>query len=148
MPDPLDPLLRDHRPIIPYLFVHDAAGALAFYQHAFDAQVCSVMQDGERIGHAELRIRGQPFMLASEYPELEVLSPRTRGGSTVGLLLYVDDADASFARAIRAGARARDPVVDKPYGDRSGTLIDPFGHLWYISSRITPPSPQEATADQ
>lgn len=122
--------------IIPYLCCRDAARAIDFYKEAFGAQEEMRLADPSgRIGHADLRIRGAAFMLADEFPEMGVRSPESFGGSPVSIHLYVDDADAVSARAVAAGAKVVRPVADQFYGDRSGTIDDPFGHRWFISTR-------------
>ena len=87
-----------------------------------------------KIGHAEIRIRDSHLMLADEYPEMGFVGPETVGGTPVSLLLYVDDVDATFQKAIAAGAKALKPVQDQFYGDRSGTVRDPFGHVWTVAT--------------
>ena len=83
-----------------------------------------------RIGHAEIQIGNARIMLADEHPEMGVLSPLSRGGATSSILLYVENVDARFAQAIAAGGTVARPLTDQFYGDRSGTLNDPFGHQW------------------
>lgn len=127
----------------PYLTVHDAVAALAFYAEAFGAQEVQrvVMgpagQDGDGpIGHAEFRIGAATFYLSDEFPEMGVVSPRTLGGTTVALHVEVADVDAAFAAALGAGASAVGEVADQPHGARHGTLVDPFGHRWMLSQQI------------
>ncbi|WP_200917645.1 VOC family protein [Jeongeupia sp. HS-3] len=127
----------DYLGITPYLIVDDAAAAIAYYSKAFGAvETLRIAAPDGRIGHAEMRIRGQPLMLASPSPECQAQSPTQLGGSPVGLMLYVDDVDATFAQAVELGATARGPVDNQFYGDRTGSLVDPFGHTWHIASRI------------
>lgn len=130
--------------VTPYLTVKGAAKALEYYKQAFGAleTVRLVGPDG-RIGHAEIEINGTPIMLSEEYPEMEVVSPATLGGSPVGIHLLVENPDDVFARAVKLGATAVKPVEDQFYGERSGKLKDPFGHVWYISTRIEEVSTQE-----
>ena len=119
--------------ITPMLSVHDAAGAITWYQRAFDAEEVLRLTDGARVSHCELRIGTAEFMLADEYPELDVRGPKSIGGSPVMLLLLVADVDAVFARAAGAGA-----VIDREVsGDtlRNGKLTDPYGHHWMIMTR-------------
>ena len=132
------------RAVTPYLTVTGAAKALEFYKQAFGAieTVRLVGPDG-RIGHAEIEINGTPIMLSEEYPEMEVVSPATLGGSPVGIHLLVEYSDAVFDRAVKLGATAMNPVKDQFYGERSGKLKDPFGHVWYISTRIEEVSNEE-----
>ena len=132
--------------ITPYLIVKGAADALDFYKRAFGAEeTMRLAEPSGRIGHAEIMISGSPIMLSDEYPELDALSPRTRGGSTVGIHVYVEDVDEVFARAVAEGATPVRPVKDEFYGDRSGKLIDPFGHVWYIATRKDNLSAAEVT---
>lgn len=120
----------------PYLAVRGAAAALAFYAKAFGAKELGrlTMPDGA-IAHAEIQIGDSRIMLADEMPDWGNKGPQTLGGSPVGLCLYVKDADAEVARALQAGAEIVRPVKDEFYGDRSGHIIDPFGHRWTISQR-------------
>jgi len=120
----------------PYLCCKDAARAIEFYKQAFGAtEAMRLSEPGGRIGHAEIRIGDAPIMLSDEYPEMDVRSPQSLGGSPVLIHLYVDDVDALASRAVAAGAKLLRPVADQFYGDRSGTLTDPFGHRWMIATR-------------
>jgi len=122
----------------PYLIFKDAAPAIAWYRKAFGAtELFRSTDDDGKIRHAEIRIGTSPIMLAEEFAEYpDWQSAETRGGSPVHLYLYVEDCDALFARAIAAGATELLPMKDQDYGDRSGGLTDPFGHVWYVASRI------------
>jgi PhnB protein len=128
----------------PYLIVSGAAEAIDFYKHAFGATEMFRMAgpDG-RVGHAELKIGDSIIMLADEMREMGYRSPRALGGSSVSLLLYVEDVDTQFKRAVKAGATAQRPVANQFYGDRSGTLEDPFGHVWTISTHVEDVPPEE-----
>lgn len=130
--------------VTPYIIVKDAAAALDFYVNTFGAVEIERMElpDG-RIGHAELNLGSSRLMLASEFPEMEALSPDTVGGTPVSLMVYVEDVDELFARALAAGATELQPVRNQFYGDRSGTLRDPFGHRWTISTHIEDVTPEE-----
>lgn len=130
--------------VTPYLAVHDAAAALAFYGDAFDAAEDEriVGPDG-RIGHAAFHIAGARFYLADEYPEIGVTSPRALGGTTVTLHLEVADVDAAYSRAIDAGATPLLEPADQPHGARHGTLTDPFGHRWMLSTAVESFTPNE-----
>lgn len=122
--------------ITPYLCCKDAAAAIEFYKNAFDAvEDYRLAEPGGRIGHAELHINGASIMLSDEYPEMSVLSPQSLGGSPVAIHLYVADAKAVEAKAAAAGAKIVRPVADQFYGDSAGTLEDPFGHRWFVSTR-------------
>jgi PhnB protein len=130
-----------------YLSIKGAADAIAFYKKAFGAEelVRMPMPDG-RVGHAELQIGDSRVMLADEMPEMPGVvakSPRTLGGTTVGMVIYVADVDAQFKRAVEAGATVKRPLTDQFYGDRSGTLEDPFGHVWTLSTHVEDVSPEE-----
>lgn len=96
-----------------------------------------------KIMHAEVRINGAPVMLADEFPEMGASSPQSVGGTPVFLMVYVEDVDAVFAQAIDAGGEMVRPVQDQFYGDRSGTLSDPFGHLWTLATHMEDLSSEE-----
>jgi len=130
--------------ITPYLVVKGAAAAIDFYKAAFGATELMRMPQAEgRVGHAELKIGDSVIMLADEFPEMKIVGPKTLGGTPVGILLHVADADATFNRAVSLGAQVLRPMADQFYGDRSGTLIDPFGHKWTISHHVEHLSPEE-----
>ena len=123
--------------ITPYLAVKDAKAAIRFYQQAFGAkEVGRISMPGGAVGHAELQIGDSRIMLAEEMPDWGNKSPTTLGGSPVGIALYVADVDATYQRALDAGAKAIEAVKDQFYGDRSGSLLDPFGHKWHILTHI------------
>jgi PhnB protein len=126
------------------LTVKGASTAIEFYKKAFGAtETMRLAEPDGRIGHAEMIISGSPIMISDEYPDLDVLSPQTRGGTTVVIHLYVEDVDQVFARALAEGATMIRAVKDEFYGDRSGKLADPFGHVWYVSTRT-----EELTTDE
>jgi len=128
----------------PYLIVKGAAQALDFYKRAFGATEKMRMDGpGGKVMHAEIKIGDSPIMLADEFPQMNALSPQALGGSPVFLLLYVQDVDGMVAQATAAGAKIVKPVQDQFYGDRSGTLSDPFGHLWTIATHKEDVSPEE-----
>ena len=129
--------------ITPYLTVRDAAAAIDFYKTAFGAEEIYRISTGGTIGHAELRIGKALLMLSDEFPDMGVLSPETRGGSPVALHLYVDDVDAFADKAVAAGAKILRPVEDQFYGDRSGKLEDPFGHIWWFATHKEDLTPEE-----
>jgi PhnB protein len=130
--------------ITPYLAVDGAADAIAFYKAAFGAtEVMRMAAPGGKVGHAEVEIGGSRIMLADEHPEMGFRSPKAIGGSPVSLHLYVEDVDAVTRQAVAAGAKERRPVRDQFYGDRSGTLEDPFGHVWHIATHKEDLSPDE-----
>ena len=130
--------------VTPYLVVKNAARAIEFYKEALGANELFRLQEPDgRIGHAELKIGDAPIMLADEYPEYGILGPQTTGQSPVSIHLYVEDADTFAERAVNAGARILMPVQDQFYGDRSGKIQDPFGHVWHISAHIEDVAPDE-----
>jgi uncharacterized glyoxalase superfamily protein PhnB len=123
--------------ITPYLAVDDARAAMAWYQEVFDATLEGepiVMDDG-RIGHCELRIGDSLFMMADEFPEIDVRGPRSLGGTTVSFIVHVPDVDTVYARALEAGARPERPPGEA-YGSRSGWVVDPWGHRWNIATAL------------
>jgi len=129
------PIPEGYHSITPYLIADDAAGAIEFYKKAFGAsELMRMAAPGGRVGHAELRIGDSRIMLADEFPEMGARSPKAVGGSPVSLHLYVEDVDATVRQAIAAGAKEIRPVKDQFYGDRLGTVEDPFGHVWHIST--------------
>jgi PhnB protein len=133
----IKPIPDGYRTATPYLIVKGAAEAIEFYKRAFGATELLRMADSKgRVGHAEIRIGDSVIMLADEYPEMGHRGPRSLGGSSVSILLYLEDVDTVFERALKAGARAQRPVQNQFYGDRSGTLEDPFGHVWTIATHV------------
>jgi PhnB protein len=133
-----------HRTVTPYLAIKNAAKALEFYKNAFGATDCYklMMPDG-RLGHAEIQLGDSMIMLADEFPEYGGKAPETLGGSPVSIHLYVEDVDAFFKKALAAGAKELKPVMDQFYGDRSGQLEDPFGHLWWVATHKEDIAPDE-----
>ena len=141
---PVKPIPDGYPNLTPYLIVADGPAAVAFYQQAFGAKLRLKLDrpDG-KIGHAELEIGDSLVMLADEFPPMDAKAPAAYGGTPVSLHLYVDDADAVAARAVAAGARLKRPLENQFYGDRLGTIEDPFGHVWHISTHIEDVSPEE-----
>jgi PhnB protein len=138
------PIPDGYPSLTPYLIVADGAGAIAFYERAFGAKLrMRLARPDGKIGHAELDIGGSVVMLADEYPAMDAKAPGAYGGTPVSLHLYVTDADAVAAKAVAAGAVLKRPVADQFYGDRLGTLQDPFGHVWHVSTHIEDVSPEE-----
>lgn len=130
--------------LTPYLVVNGAARAIEFYTQVFGAtEVLRMPDPGGRIMHAEIQIGDSRVMLADEFPEWDARGPQSIGGTPVGLALYFPDCDAVVARAVAAGATLQRPVQDQFYGDRSGTLIDPFGHKWTVATHKEDVSPEE-----
>ena len=131
------PVPDDYHTLTPYLFIDGAAKAIDFYTEAFGAtEINRLPSPTGLIVHAEMQIGDSRIMLADEYPEMGVRGPLSIGGSPSCILIYVEDVDAVFARAIAAGAREMRPIQDQFYGDRAGLLADPFGHLWNIATRV------------
>jgi PhnB protein len=129
------PIPAGYHAVTPYLAIRGAAAALEFYKRAFGAtEIMRMPGPKGGIGHAEIRIGDSRIMLADEYPEIQFLSPASRGGTTVSIHLYVRDVDAVVARAVAAGAKLTRPVADQFYGDRTGSLEDPFGHAWHVAT--------------
>ena len=127
-----------------YLCVADAARAIDFYRQAFDAtEVFRLVEPGGRIGHAEVDFNGTILMLCEEFPELGIRKPDPAHGHSTTLHLHVDDADATIERAIAAGATLQRAASDAFYGERSGVVIDPFGHRWNIGHSIEDVTPEE-----
>jgi PhnB protein len=123
--------------VTPYLIVRGASDAIDFYTRAFGAsEIMRFAAPDGTIGHAELQIGGSRVMLADEHPDRGYRSPQSWGGSGTGIMLYLEDVDEVFNRALKAGAKALDPVKDQFYGDRSGTLLDPFGHWWTVATHV------------
>ena len=130
--------------ITPYLTVKDGAAAIDFYKKAFGAtELFRMAQPDGRMGHAEIRIGDSCIMMSDEFPEMGVVSPTTVGHTTAALLVYVDDADKTFSTAVSLGAKVNKPMADQFYGDRSGTVVDPFGHKWTIATHKEDVSPEE-----
>ncbi len=130
--------------VTPYLIIKGAADAIEFYKKAFGAtQLLRMPQPDGKIGHAEIKIGDSPVMLADESPELGHVSPKALGGSPVSLMIYVDDVDAVFNRAVAEGAETKQPLENKFYGDRAGSLKDPFGHTWHIATHVEDVSEEE-----
>ena len=128
----------------PYLCIKGAAAAIDFYKKAFGAvELFRMAQPNGQIGHAEIKIGDSPIMLSDECPEANAISPNTLGGSSVSILIYVEKVDDVFKAAIDAGATETSAVQDKFYGDRMGSLKDPFGHIWHIGTHIEDVSPEE-----
>ncbi|MGP9801265.1 VOC family protein [Rheinheimera sp. NSM] len=130
--------------VLPYLVIKNAAAALDFYQNAFGAETIMRMDmPGGAVMHAEMRIGSAVFMLSEQSDDWGNKSPDMLGDSPVTLMVYVPDVDAFVERAVAAGAKLTMAVADQFYGDRSGCLLDPFGHRWMISTHIEDVSEQE-----
>jgi PhnB protein len=135
--------MRIHQ-LFPYLRVKNAAAALDFYQRAFGAtEKFRLSEPSGRIGHAELAFAGTTVMLSDEFPEFDILGPETIGRASSSIHLHVDNADAVIAQAVAAGAVVVRPAQDQFYGERSGSVRDPFGHEWNIGHEIEQVTPEE-----
>ena len=139
----VQPIPAGYQAVTPYLIVSGAARALEFYKQVFGATEIMRLAGPNGVAHAEIRIGDSVVMLADESPDMGYKSPVALGGSPVSLMLYVSDVDATFQRAVAAGAVQQRPVQDQFYGDRSGTLEDPFGHVWTVATHIEDVAPDE-----
>ncbi len=138
------PIPDGYHSVTPYIYLHNSAEAIAFYEKAFGAvEVMRMPTPDGKIAHAEIKIGNSFVMMADENPEWGNKSPRTLGGTSTGFMIYVPDVDATFAKAVAAGASVMRPIVDQFYGDRSGTVVDPFGHVWTLSTHVEDVSPEE-----
>jgi PhnB protein len=138
------PIPDGYHRVTPYLIVEGAANAIDYYKAVFGAvEIMRMPGPDGKIGHAEIRIGDSIVMLADGNPQMGHKSPRVLGGSPVSLLLYVEDVDRTVDRAVAAGAKLVRPVADQFYGDRTGGLVDPFGHEWYVATHVEDVSPEE-----
>lgn len=130
--------------VFAYLRVRGAVDAIEFYKNAFGAtEKFRLVEPGGRVGHAELDFGGVTIMLSDEYPELDIRGPQSIGGTSVGLHLHVDDADETIRRAVAEGATVLRAAENHFYGERSGTVRDPFGHEWNVGHEIEKLDPKE-----
>jgi len=138
------PIPEGYHSVTPYLIIKGATEAIDFYKKAFGAtELFRMPAPGGKIGHAEIKIGDSPIMLADESPEMGYKSPQSLGGSPISIMIYVADVDTVFKQAIAAGGKEQRPVKDQFYGDRSGTLEDPFGHVWHVATHTEDVSPEE-----
>jgi PhnB protein len=129
------PIPEGYHSVTPYLIIEGAGEAIEFYQKAFGAkELFRFPTPDGKIGHAEIKIGDSPIMLADAYPAMGYNSPKSLGGSPVSLMIYVENVDTVFNQAVQAGATVKEALTDKFYGDRTGSLIDPFGHVWHVST--------------
>jgi len=144
MSSKVKPIPDGHHTVAPYLAIKNAVSALEFYKKAFGATETYklIVPDG-RLGHAEIRLGDSLIMLSDEFPEFGGKAPEALGGSPVSIHLYVEDVDAFVKRAVAEGARVLKPVADQFYGDRSGQLEDPYGHLWWVATHKEDVAPEE-----
>jgi PhnB protein len=139
------PIPDGYQSVTPYLLLQDAAAAIEFYQKAFSAtELFRLNTPDGRIGHAEMKVGNSPIMLADDCgTEGSWRNPLASGGTSIGLHAYVEDVDKVFDQALAAGAKVVRPVADQFYGDRTGTLQDPFGHVWFIATHKEDLTPDE-----
>ena len=144
MPANVKPIPDGYHSVTPYITVNDAAAAITFYKRAFGAEEKMRMNgpDG-KVGHAELKIGDSMIMLADEMPHGGLRSPKSLGGTTAGMFIYVNDVDSVFNQAVSAGAKVEMPVADQFWGDRYGKLMDPFGHSWSVATHKEDLTPEE-----
>ena len=127
-----------------YLRLHDTAEAIDFYARAFGAtELFRLVEPSGRVGHAEIKIGAITLMLSDEYPEYGIQGPRSLGGTSVSIHIHVSDVDRLFARAVAAGATVVRPLADQFYGERSGTVRDPYGHEWLLGGHLEDLTPEE-----
>lgn len=139
-----EPIPEGYRTLMPYLAVPDAAAAIDFYTRAFGAsERVRMPAPGGAIGHAELEMGGSVLMLSDPFPQASTKPPTELGGTTVSVMMYVDDVDAVVQRAVDAGAEVLMPVSDQFWGDRFGSVRDPFGHSWSIATHVEDVPPEE-----
>lgn len=144
----VNPMPDGYHSVTPYVIVDDAAAAIDFYQRALGAEELFRLpmpdgKGGERIGHAEIRIGDSTVMLSDEWPDMDVLGPNKRGGATTSFLIYVPDVDAAVQTAIDAGGKPNGQVKDEFWGDRMGSITDPFGHKWTLATHVEDVPPEE-----
>lgn len=139
----VSPIPDGYHSVTPYLVVAGAEEAIRFYEEAFGATEVLRMPMEDRIAHAEIKIGDSHVMLSDELPEQGFLGPKTRGGATSSLMIYLEDVDAAFARALAAGCTEERPPEDQFWGDRMGTLLDPFGHRWTLATHVEDVSEEE-----
>jgi PhnB protein len=138
------PIPEGYHTVTPYLFVKSALSAIDFYKSVFGATEFVRMAGWNgKIMHAEIKIGDSIVMLADENPQTGVMSPQTVGGYSVGLHLYVENVDAVIQKAVENGAKPLRPIKNQFYGDRSGSLLDPFGHMWSVATHVEDVSPEE-----
>jgi PhnB protein len=138
------PIPEGYHSVTPYLFVRAAPLAIDFYKNVFGAaEVIRMPGPNGKIMHAELRIGDSIVMLADENPQTGMMSPQTIGGFSTGLHLYVENVDAVIQKALENGAKLLHPIKNQFYGDRSGSLLDPFGHMWSVATHVEDVSPEE-----
>jgi PhnB protein len=141
---PVKPVPDGYSSIIPYLTISDAASAIEYYKDAFGAtERLRMPGPGGKIGHAEIEIGGSVVMLSDEYPDMGVRSPKTLGGTGEGIMVYLPDVDGVVARMEKGGGTVERTPADQFYGDRTATVVDPFGHRWFVSTHVEDVSHEE-----
>jgi PhnB protein len=141
---PVKSIPDGYHTVTPYLIIRGATEAIDFYKNAFGATELFRMPTPEgKIGHAEIKIGDSSIMLADEYPEMGYKGPQSLGGSPLSLMIYVEDVDTVFNQAVAAGATIKEALQDKFYGDRMGTVVDPYGHIWHVATHKEDVSPEE-----
>ena len=139
----VNPIPEGYHSVTPYLIIDGAADAIRFYSEAFGANEVLRMPMGDKVAHAEIKIGDSHVMLSDEWPDMNLLGPLKRGGATASLMIYVADVDAAFKCALQAGATEERPVADQFWGDRMGTLVDPYGHRWTLATHVEDVPPEE-----
>ena len=137
------PIPAGYHSVTPYLIIKGAADAIEFYKKAFGATELFRMEHKGKVGHAEIKIGDSPIMLADEQPAMGYVSPKTLGGTPVSLMIYVEEVDKIYKQAIKSGGEEVKALQDQFYGDRSGTLKDPFGHVWTVATHKEDVTPEE-----
>ncbi len=145
MPQKVQPIPAGYHTVTPYLIVRGAAAAIEYYKKAFGATETVRMNspDGKSVAHAEIKIGDSMVMLADEMPAMGARAPQSLGGSPISIVLYVEDADAVYSRAVAGGGKVARAIEDQFYGDRVGMVEDPFGHVWVISTHVEDVPPDE-----
>jgi PhnB protein len=138
------PIPDGYHSVTPYLIINGASDAIEFYKKAFGAtELFRMPAPGGKIGHAEIKIGDSPIMLSDEHTEMGYVGPETLGGTPVSIMIYVEDVDTVYNQAIAAGGKELKPLQDQFYGDRSGSLKDPYGHMWHVATHKEDVSPEE-----
>jgi PhnB protein len=138
------PSPEGYHSVTPYLVIKGAAKALDYYKRVFDAtEVMRMDGPNGAIMHAEIKIGDSFVMLSDEFPDRGARGPEALGGSPVGLMVYVPDVDSTYKKAVDNGAKVIQAVENQFYGDRSGTVVDPFGHKWFIATHVEDVTPEE-----
>lgn len=143
MAKPITTIQTGYGTVMPYLRVHDAKAAIAFYKRAFGAKERFHLTMAGKIGHAEIEIGGCVIMLADEFPDMGVVGPKSLKGTSVTMALMVENCNAAVKKAVAAGALVKRPPTDEFYGDRSASIEDPFGHEWMLQQHFEDVTPKE-----